>query len=95
MLLYKKDFLLAVSGEGEVGGCLLRESINVLQSSAVFHSSEDGSALTNINFVCHHRGDGFHLWSSHCHQGVSSNKDTSIRPLFQILVTFLYQTRYM
>lgn len=52
---------LAVSGEGEVGGCLLRESIGVLQSSAVFHSSKEGSALTDINLVRHHRGDCFHL----------------------------------
>lgn len=63
--------LLAVSGEGEVGRRIVRESISVLQGSAVFHSSEEGSALTNINFVFHHRGDSLHLSSSHCHQVVS------------------------
>lgn len=62
---------LAVSSEGEVGGCLISESISVLQSSAVFHSSDEGSALADINLVVHLRGDGHYLWSNHCHKAVT------------------------
>lgn len=58
---FRKYCLLAVSCDGEEGGCLVRESIGVLKISAVFHSSKEGRALANINLVHHHRGDGLHL----------------------------------
>lgn len=48
---------LAVSGEGEVGGSILKVRINVLKISAVFHSGEERRAFLDVNLVRHQRRD--------------------------------------
>ena len=63
--------LLAVSSDGEVWGCLLRESIGILHGNAVLHSSEEDSAVISINFVRHGRWESLELCTSHWHQFVA------------------------
>lgn len=67
---FTKHRSLAISGEGEVRRKLLSEGISVLQSRAVFHSSKDWSAVSDIDFVHYHRGNWDNFGSSHCHQVV-------------------------